>query len=85
MVYQKEYIAQPGQSSITDPELAYVNVLFVARSGRAHYEIDGTPSDGKPEFQYDSPSGKIVFDPDVPFTGTLADDVREKVKVIYKV
>lgn len=78
MTYHKQYTAPEGLTSITDSELAFVNVIQVSRSGIIHTEIDGTPSDGNPQFQYDVSRGKIVFDPDQPFI------LSEQINVLYR-
>lgn len=84
MVYTLELIGQPGASYVRSSQLTYVNVLLVSRSDNFYCEIDGTPSGGAMDFQYDPTSGDINFDPDVPFTGDDSNDLREKVKIIYR-
>lgn len=70
-VHVKYYFGTPGANSITDPELAYVTILRVARDGVVHreWEYDALYT-GTAEFKYGPPTGYIEFNPDVPFQGS---------------
>lgn len=63
----KYYFGVTGQTSVTDAELAFVEILCVTRNGTTYYKTSGTPAANTPFFQYDM-SGKINFDPTNPFT-----------------
>lgn len=82
----KTYFCTPGQTSITDYQLAFVTVLRVTREGFVYSE--GEPSSLK--FSYDHNAGKIQFDPANPFynPGGVGRPNRyqlERITVKYKV
>lgn len=68
-IQSKTYFGTPGQTSITDYQLAFVTVLRVTRSTRTYSKVDGTPAAASLQFSYDHNAGKIQFDPANPFYG----------------
>lgn len=76
----KLLLGNPGDSFVEDIGLANVIVLRVCREGLGYNTIvSGTAGNREARYRSD---GRITFD--IPFSGTLANDVREKVYVRYK-
>lgn len=91
MVKEIQFYGQEGMSSVHDDELVLAKILLVSKEDTFFYQIDGTPSDGKPEFQHDSVRGDIIFDPDMPFERNIIVDADytlnrslPKIKVVYQ-
>jgi len=89
MILSKTYYGVPGESFIQDSGLAFATILKVARNILVHREIDSIPADGKPDFMYTHSSGKIDFDPTIPFTGPSGGrpnrEELERIFVKYKI
>lgn len=66
----KYYLGEMGLTTITDPDLAYVNILRVTKDGQVHTAIEGTPATGALDFGYEPGLGKVLFDPANPFPGS---------------
>lgn len=87
-VLSATYYGSPGSTAITAPELAYVKILHVERSGLGYEEVDTVPAEGARTFKYGIATGKIVFDPYNPFAypdpSSSVDTGLERVLVIYR-
>lgn len=65
MALEKLYLeGTPGQTSVQDARLAYVEVMLVTREGKMAVETSSTPV-GK-EFYHDMAAGIIQFDATLP-------------------
>lgn len=85
MLTNQTFIGTPGLWYINSPILMGVNLLGVWRNGRAQTKIDATLTPGSDEFYYIS-TGQLQFDPTIPFTGNVANDVgRENVFCLFDV
>jgi hypothetical protein len=67
-VYSRTYYGIPGQTSIIDPTLAFVNILKVARNDSVHRKVDSAP--GNLQFKHNVSTGQVDFDANNPFTGS---------------
>lgn len=88
-VYSRTYWGSPGAWQVTDPLLANVTILHVARSGVTHVAT-GNEEASSLQFIYSSFSGTITFDQDIPFADFVPPDgndinTLEKVFVKWKV
>lgn len=89
-VKTKNYYGSPGLSTITDAELASVEIMCVTRSGSVHYEVPELPVNM--DFFYERSAGRIWFDPSRPFVIGPIDllniknvlDRLEKISVKFK-
>lgn len=63
----------PGQTTVTDPRLAYVNMLVVKRSGIEYDFVPELP--GSRQVFYERNLGRLWFDPFSPFTGPPETDL----------
>jgi hypothetical protein len=84
MITNQKFTCTPGLWYVNSPILMGVYVLGVWRNGLAQTKIDSTLTPGSGEFYFIS-TGALQFDPTNPFFGTLADDVRENVFVLFDV
>jgi hypothetical protein len=82
MIQGRTYLGKPGLTSLSHPSLIAVRILGVWREGMAFNKIALT-TPGWPEFAYAGAFGAIIFDPTVPFLGTPADGIREKIFVLF--
>jgi len=82
---------QLGTSVVTDPRIAYVNMLMVRRRGLEYDLVSGTPVNR--QCRHDPASGSVIFDSSLPFTNSLADPddftgaaiLSENVSLIYEI
>jgi len=86
MIKGQHYTGVTGLTVFTLPELANVTILTVARGGRIHTQVSGTPGDL--EFKYNS-SGSIEFA--IPFESRfpgafsiVARKLGERIYIKYK-
>ena len=71
----------PGDYKVAYPALGNATIYGVWRSGTAFNGVASNPLG----LEYSHVATKIVFDPANRFTGTLADDIRETVLVLYEI
>lgn len=68
-VHTKIYLGLPGRTYIIDTVLINVIVLKVTRSDMVYRQIGVMPSGAQLDVLYTAASGRVDFDPNVPFTG----------------
>lgn len=81
-VHVKYYIPTTPVNTVSDPDLAYVNVLRVTRDGLVYTKTDSIPAEGSMNFQHDASIGEIIFDPANPF---IIPYGRPNLKLLTKV
>lgn len=80
MRLKKKYIiANPNAAVVTDPSLAYSEIMALSRLNKPYYE--GSASGAN--YEYEIASGTFTFDSEI-FDGTFTEFVPEKILVIYK-
>jgi len=84
MLTSTTFIGTPGLWYINSPLLMGVTILNVCREGIEQNKIDATLTPGSQQFYYVS-TGQLQFDPTNPFFGNIANDVRERIFVLYDV
>jgi hypothetical protein len=89
-VVSKIFFGIPGATAIVASELAFVTVLLVKREGTQYDDCSRIPVPlsnpvGR-QFKHGSSSGRLIFDPDIPFVNPdPSNDVgTERVFVMYK-
>lgn len=84
MLTSNVFIGTPGLWYINSPLLMGVNILNVCREGVEQNKVDASVTPGSQQFYYVS-TGQLQFDPTIPFFGNIANDIREKIFVLYDV
>lgn len=88
MINKLVLYGSPGESTVTDPRLAYVNMLIVKREGVEYDFVAELP--GNRQVFYERGMGRLWFDPANPFTGPPITDLPvsildfESVFLIYE-
>ena len=82
MIKSQTFTGTPGLWYLNTPVLMGVTLLGVWREGTALKKIDPIYTPSGAEFYFIS-TGQLQFDPNIPFFGTLANDIRETVFCIW--
>lgn len=76
-----------GGYFVSDPALAYANVITVKRNGSRNYQVEEAPTGESPNVYHDAGVGKLNFSPDLPFNFSNVDDtgarIIEFIHVLY--
>lgn len=83
-VYSRTYYGTPGLYDIVIPDLAYVNILMVAREGAVHNQVLTTPAEGSKEFYYEQANGRIVFPSLSRFTSYVDPAATSDLDTVYE-
>jgi hypothetical protein len=79
MTLRETYYPIPGESSILDGAIAYVKMLFVARSG-VEFDVLTSPNDiiiNTRQVHYNPSTGVLQFDANIPF------EEQESINIVY--
>lgn len=79
MTLRQTYYPLPNESSVVDASIAYVKMLFVARTG-VEFNVLTSVNDisvNTRQVHYNPSTGVLQFDPNIPF------NEQESINVIY--